>query len=117
MKKILNLKDKKETRKNLRNNSTVQEIILWSRLRRSQLGFKFRRQESIGKFIVDFYCPKKKLIIEIDGCQHKELKQSKWDLERKVFLEKEGFIILRFWNNEVNNNLDGVILEIEKYLD
>jgi len=66
---ILKLKDRKI---DLRNKQTPQEIILWSRLRREQLGSKFRRQHSIGGYIADFYCPSKKLVIEIDGSQHFE---------------------------------------------
>jgi very-short-patch-repair endonuclease len=72
MRKINNLKPQKEIRKKLRNSATPQEIILWSRLKRKQLGYKFRRQQSFGKYIVDFYCPLKNLVIELDGWQHKE---------------------------------------------
>jgi very-short-patch-repair endonuclease len=81
-------------------------------LRRNQLGYKFRRQHSIGKYIVDFYCPEKKLIIELDGWQHKEENQKRYDKERSEYMKKLGFNILRFWNNEVNNNLEGTILRI-----
>ena len=65
---------------------------------------------------MDFYCPEKKLIIEIDGWQHKEEKQERYDKERTEFMESLGFKILRFWNNDINNNLEGVILKIEEYL-
>jgi len=99
----------------LRNNATPQEVILWSRLRRNGLGYKFRRQESIGKYIVDFYCPEKKLIVEIDGWRHKE--NETYDNDRTTYLESLGLKILRFWNNEVNDNLEGVILRIEEHLE
>ena len=101
--------------RNLRKNQTPQEIILWSRLRsRRFLGIKFRRQYPIGKYIVDFICLGKKIIIELDGWQHKEERQKRYDKERDKFLENKGFKMLRFWNNEVNSNLNGVILKIEE---
>ena len=65
---------------------------------------------------MDFYCPEKKLIIELDGWQHREEKQERYDKERTEFMESLGFKILRFWNNDVNNNLEGVIFKIEEYL-
>ncbi|OGZ33977.1 MAG: hypothetical protein A2Y98_00720 [Candidatus Portnoybacteria bacterium RBG_19FT_COMBO_36_7] len=109
MRTVHNLKNKKEFRKKLRKSSTPQEIILWLRLRSSRLGYKFRRQHSIGKYIVDFYCPKKRLIIEIDGSQHID---SEYDKKRDGYLENLDFKVLRFWDNDVNNNLDGVLLKI-----
>lgn len=65
---------------------------------------------------MDFYCPEKKLIIELDGWQHKEEKQERYDKERTEFMENLEFKIIRFWNNDINNNLDGVIFKIEEYL-
>jgi adenine-specific DNA-methyltransferase len=103
--------------KNLRKKSTPQEIIFWSRVRAKRFkGLKFKRQYSLGKYIVDFICLEKKLIIELDGWQHKEENQERYDKERTRFLEKLGFRILRFWNNEINDNLNGVFLKIEEYL-
>ena len=112
MKKFNNLNWYKKFRKDLRNNATPQEVILWSRLRRSQLGFKFRRQHSIGKYIVDFYCPIKNLIVEVDGGQHDELGQRRYDENRTKYFESLGFKVLRFWDNDVNNNLSSVVSEI-----
>ena len=107
----------KERIKDLRKNATPQEIILWSRLKAKRFrNLKFRRQEKIGKYIVDFMCLEKKLIIELDGFQHKEENQERYDLERTKFLERQGFRIIRFWNDEVNNNLEGVFLKIEDSL-
>jgi very-short-patch-repair endonuclease len=83
-------------------------------LKNKQLGCKFRRQHSIGKYVVDFYCSEKKLVIEIDGWQHKE--QERYDEERIKYLESLELKVLRFWNNDVNDNLNGVILKIEEYL-
>ncbi|MBI4837013.1 MAG: endonuclease domain-containing protein [Candidatus Portnoybacteria bacterium] len=111
MRKIHNLENRKAIRRKLRKSTTPQEVILWSRIRRNQLGYKFRRQHSIGKYIVDFYCPEKKLIIELDGSQHIE-KQKEHDEQRDEYLKSLGFIILRFWDSEINNNLDGVLLKI-----
>lgn len=111
MRKIHNFLNRKQFRKNLRKSSTPQEKILWSRLRNNQLGQKFRRQHSIGKYMVDFYCPERRLIIEIDGSQHIEL-QRDYDKERDNYLEDLGFKVLRFWDNEINNNLEGVLLKI-----
>ncbi|PIQ75110.1 MAG: hypothetical protein CO001_00900 [Candidatus Portnoybacteria bacterium CG_4_8_14_3_um_filter_40_10] len=111
MRKIHNLLNKKQFRKNLRKPSTPQETILWSRLRNNQLGHKFRRQHSIGKYIVDFYCPERRMIIEIDGSQHIEA-QRDYDVERDNYLKKLGFRVLRFWDNEINNNLEGILLKI-----
>jgi len=98
----------------LRKDSTPQEIILWSRIRSK--GFrdlKFRRQYLIGNYIVDFICLEKKLIIELDGWQHKEENWERYDEERTKYLERQGFKVIRFWNNEINNNLVGVFLKIE----
>ena len=103
--------------KNLRKNSTPQEVIFWSRVRAKRFkGLKFKRQYSLGRYIVDFICLEKKLIIELDGYQHKEENQERYDEERTEFLEKLGFKILRFWNNEINDNMEGVFIKIENSL-
>jgi len=115
MRIVHNLKTEKLARKTLRNQATPKEIILWSRLRHSALGFKFRRQHSIGDFIVDFYCPEAKLVIEIDGSQH--LDQELYDIERTKYLTKLGCRVIRFWNNEVNNDIDGVVMKIVEELN
>ncbi len=99
-------------RRSLRRNQTPQEVILWSKLRNRQTGFKWKRQVSVGKYIVDFYCDSQKLIVEIDGSQHLENKI--YDIERDTYLSSLGYIILRFWNNDINTNIEGVMLEIEQ---
>ena len=89
--------------RDLRKKSTPQEKILWRHLRNSHVGVKFRRQVAIhNKYIVDFVCLEKKLIIEVDGSQHA---QSTTDRQRDEYLQAQGFEIIRFWNNEVNNQL------------
>ena len=113
---LYNTKTKKTLRKQLRKSSTPQEIILWSKLRRGQMDYKFKRQYSIGRYVVDFCCPKRKLIIELDGWQHKTENNDGYEKERTRYLEGLGFRVLRFWNNEINENLDGVILKIGEYL-
>jgi len=103
----------KETQKNakyLRNNATLQEKILWKYLRkRGLLNIKFRRQQPIGCYIVDFISIEKNLIIELDGGQHNTNKSMEYDKKRDEFLQSKGYKIIRIWNNHVTNNIDGVI--------
>jgi len=95
----------------LRRDSTEAEQLLWGKLRAKQLeGVKFRRQQPIGRFIVDMVSFEKRLIIEIDGGQHAV--ESARDLERERWLGQQGFRVLRFWNNEVLQNLTGVLAVI-----
>src|SRR5580692_11066238 len=92
----------------LRGTPTDAEIRLWSRLRRKQLdGFRFRRQQPIGRYIVDFFCPEAKLIIEVDGGQHADE-----DSKRSDWLTERGYRVIRFWNNDVLANTEGVLLSI-----
>jgi len=97
----------------LRNNLTEAEKYLWYELRCSNLGFKFRRQGIIGRYIVDFVCYERKIVIEVDGGQHMADNR---DIERDKWLDSQGFKILRFWNNEVFENREGVLLRIKQYL-
>jgi very-short-patch-repair endonuclease len=92
----------------LRKNLTDAEKLLWRHLRDRQLdGCKFRRQHPIGKFIVDFVCVEKKLVIEVDGGQH--AKKVEADLQRSEYLRKKGYSTLRFWNNEVLHETESVL--------
>lgn len=103
--------------KDLRKNSTEVEKLLWYHLRRERMGgMKFRRQEPIGKYIVDFVCFSKKLIIELDGGQHAEDESKKKDDVRDAWLRSRGFTVIRFWNNEILSNLYGVLEEIMRCL-
>jgi very-short-patch-repair endonuclease len=79
---------------------------------RNFMELKFRRQEPIGNYIVDFVCYEKKLIVELDGSQHNEFSEK--DIPRTKALEKEGYKVLRFWNNEVINNIEGVLTVIKE---
>ena len=97
--------------KDLRKNSTAAEISLWKILRSGQLeGLKFRRQHVIGRFIVDFVCLERKVIIELDGGHHSSQKER--DNERDDWLKREGYKIIRFWNNEFFINTEGVLNKI-----
>ena len=93
--------------RNLRKNMTKEERHLWYDYLRTY-PVKFLRQKIIGKYIVDFYCAKAKLIVELDGSQHYEEKGTEHDAERTAFLEQYGIRVLRIPNNEVNKNLSGV---------
>lgn len=100
--------------KALRRKHTNAEILLWAALRKLRTqGLKFRRQQPIGQYIVDFVCFNKHLIIEVDGSQHDvESVFNTSDQKRSIWLESQGFHILRFWNNDVLMNMDGVISKI-----
>ena len=97
----------------LRHNQTDAEVKLWQALRTHQLcDIHFRRQHAIGAYVVDFCAPHQKLIIELDGGQH--LDQQEYDRERTNFLESKGYRLLRFWNDEVMKNLEGVVRVISE---
>lgn len=102
--------------KELRKNSTDAEKLLWHYLRAKQTtGLKFRRQQPIENFIVDFVCFDKKIIIELDGGQHGEKENIKADKERDEWFGKRGYTVLRFWNDEVLKNIEGVWRRIYDY--
>lgn len=104
-----------ERARRLRKELTPAERKLWSVLRGNNLnGVSFRRQHAIGNYIVDFVSIKKKLIIELDGSQH--LEQTEYDEERTKYLESQGYRVIRFWNNLVENELNSVIRSIEMAL-
>ncbi len=99
--------------KELRKRSTDAEKLLWKYLRSKQLeGLKFRRQQPIDNYIVDFICFERRIIIEVDGGQHSVEKNK--DRERDNYLNKQGFVVLRFWNNEVLTNIGGVFEVIRR---
>ena len=102
--------------KELRNNATEQERKLWQYLRKSQLGYKFRRQQPIGDYIADFFCPELGLIIELDGGQHNEQAKIDYDKQRDAFLQKCGYRVVRFWNNDIDKNIEGVIEYLKNYI-
>ena len=102
-------------RRELRNNPTQEEFLLWSRLKNSQTGSKFRRQHSIGGYIVDFYCPSKRLVVEIDGSEHFTKEGEEYDKIRTKFFEGLSIKVIRFSNKEINTNLNMTIQKIRSY--
>ncbi len=101
----------KQNVRNLKQNMTLAEQKLWGHLRGKQLnGIKFRRQQTIGGYIVDFVSMEHRLIIELDGGQHSE--QIEYDERRKAFLNAQGYRVLRFWNNEVLQQTEAVLEKI-----
>ena len=114
MKRLIEYNRKlKSVSRKLRKDLTPTERALWSKIRKKQLNnFQFYRQKTIGDYIVDFFCPKSKLIIEIDGGQHHESEQIAKDELRTKYLKSKGFRVLRFTNIEILQNLDSVINKI-----
>ena len=97
----------------LRRNQTTEEKLLWSCLHAHKLAnLHFRRQYAIGNYIVDFCAPRKKLIIELDGQPH--VKSFGTDTERMLYLQSKGYLVIRFWNHELVNNLENVLKIIEQ---
>jgi very-short-patch-repair endonuclease len=100
--KVFNLPAKKRFRKELRKSMTAAEAVLWKSLKcRQILGRRFRRQVSIGRYIVDFYCPECGLVIELDGDAHFSMTRDEYEMERTRYLEEQGLKVIRFENNEV----------------
>jgi very-short-patch-repair endonuclease len=99
----------------LRRSPTDAERRLWQQLRRKQVvGARFRRQVPVGPFYADFLCPAYRLVVEVDGGQHAE--HERYDAERTRWLEENGYVVLRFWNNDVPGNIEGVVDTIERWL-
>lgn len=114
VKKYNNLPHLKTFRKQLRNNLTPAEATLWTFLKKKQLGGrKFRRQHSIGKYILDFYCPSERLAIELDGEVHNTIHQMEHDAERDLFLNHTGIKVLRFENKWVFLRTEELLLAIQ----
>jgi very-short-patch-repair endonuclease len=98
--------------KALHRNMTSAEAKLWAYLRANRLqDIHFRNQHAVGNYVVDFCAPRRKMIIELDGGQH--LEQEKYDAERTAYLESKGYRVLRIWNNDVLNNIEGVLRAID----
>ena len=94
---------------------TDAEKILWFYLQKKQFhNLKFRRQQPIGNYIVDFACLEKNIIIELDGGQHNETHNIEYDAKRDEFLKSHGFKVIRIWNNEIFENIDGVLEYLER---
>jgi len=105
----------KELARNLRNNSTLSEILLWQQLKGKQmLGYDFDRQKPIHNYIADFFCSELMLAIEVDGISH-ELKSKEDEIRQKI-LESLGISILRFYDLDIKRNLDGVVISIRNWI-
>ena len=115
MKQIFNHPDKKEDRRNLRKNLTPAEATLWKALKNKQLaGRRFKRQVSIGYYIVDFYCPSEKLVIELDGDVHFTSPGYENDQRRSKYLNSLGLKVIRFENEDVFQCSEGVLAKIQE---
>lgn len=103
----------KQRRRELRRNQTEAEKTFWIHVRNKRFyGIKFFRQYSVGPYIVDFYCPKLKLAIELDGGQHAEDDNLEYDADRSAYLKAQGIDVMRFWNNEVLLDIEGVLAQV-----
>lgn len=99
----------RQRRRDLRKNQTNAEVVVWGLLRNKQMcGLRFFRQYSVGPYVLDFYCPSRRLAIEIDGGQHNALDTIEQDTRRTDYLSEHGIQVIRFWNNEVLTNYEGV---------
>jgi len=106
----------KQRARDLRNNSTLSEILLWEEIKnRKMLGYKFLRQKPIGNYIVDFFCNKLKLAIEIDGDTHTE-DRFEYDMNRQKWLELKGISVLRFDDLEVKKDMNNVLMALERWI-
>lgn len=106
---LYNQKYLKQHRRDLRKRMTQSETLLWSRLRGGQSGVRFRRQYSVGNYIVDFCCPRLKFVVELDGITHQDEKVQDHDSRKEKYLSSRGFVVLRFSDNEVLENTDSVL--------
>ena len=114
---IYNVASKEERRKELRNSLTVAEAVLLKHLKGRQLdGMKFRRQSSVGPYIVDFFCPEKRVVVELDGARHFGPAAGDYDDRRTRYLEERGIQVIRFENRRLYKDLEGVLEEIRKAL-
>ncbi len=106
----------KQRSRQLRNNSTLSEVLMWNQLKgKTVRGYQFMRQKPVGQYIVDFYCNKLRLVIEIDGDSH--LGRKRYDTERTLYLESLGLTVLRFADSDVKRNMEGIVCVLHDYID
>jgi len=117
MTKIFSKYKLKPIRRILRGQMTKSEAVLWKKIKNDQLGFHFRRQHSIHNYVVDFYCPKLKLTIEIDGCTHEDEKIGENDIKRQRYLESIDIKVIRYNSNDVLKHLKEVLESIYNYCE
>lgn len=106
----------KQYRRDLRRHATKSEQILWKYIKSSQLGVKFRRQVSIGPYIVDFYCHEKRLVIELDGYTHQGDAAVVKDTKKQDYFVQNGYTVVRCTDGQVLSNMEGVIKTIQSYV-
>jgi len=111
--RIYNINKHTQLRQSLRGDMPAAEKRLWQRIRKKQLGIKFRRQHGIDRYVTDFYCPEYKLVIELDGNSHDCLEAQAYDRERNMFMQDIGLEVLRFSNQEVLTHIERVLQQIE----
>ena len=116
MTKHYNKKSEQEKRRSLRNNTTYCEKIVWLHLRKKQLGYRFLRQYSVDHFVIDFYCPKLKLAVELDGDVHEIPEQKDYDKARQKYLEAFGIKFVRITNEEFLGNPNKAFSKIEEQI-
>ena len=109
------MKNLKENAGELRKNMTDQERKIWNIIRSRQFyGYRFLRQYVVGNYIVDFICREKNIVIEIDGGQHNQKSDIEYDNARTNYLNSRGYKVIRFWNNEIDNDLTGVFYKLKE---
>lgn len=114
--KILYNPELKQRARDLRKQGVLSEVLLWNQLKcRKMHGYQFMRQKPIGDYIVDFYCSKLKLVIEIDGESHEG--RFSYDMQRQSFLESKGLTVLRFYDADVKRDIGGVLMAIEGWIE
>jgi very-short-patch-repair endonuclease len=112
MTKLYNLKTQTKLRRILRKQPIQAERMLWYKIRKNQLGYKFRRQYGVDKYVLDFYCPRLKFAIELDGATHASEHEIKYDEARQKYIENTGITVKRYSNSEIRNNIDEVLENI-----
>ena len=113
MVKIFNKTSQKDLRHDLRENCTKSEAVLWKYLKGKKIGFRFRRQHGIGRYIVDFYCPELKLVIEVDGYTHIDYDQYRYDMDREDYLRGLGLTVKRYTSTQVFKQIREVYCDLQ----
>ena len=111
---VFNNPNLKLRRQKLRVDSTNSEKVLWQKIRNNKLGYKFLRQYSVEGYVLDFYCPEKRLAIEIDGGYHKNQDAKVYDSYRTRYIEAFNIMVMRFWNSDIGHHLNEVLQDIKK---
>ena len=113
---VFNNPDLKLRRQKLRRDSTSSEKVLWNKIRDTKLGYRFLRQYGVEGYVLDFYCPEKRLAIEIDGGYHRNQDAKIYDSYRTRHIEAFNIRVVRFWNSDINHYLDKVLVDIKELL-